>query len=74
MPTASELRSLVTRAVVTFLQVAIAVLVAEGLGSSAAEALDTAETAAVAGIGAVLSVAYNYLSNLGSRLEGTHEG
>ena len=69
MPTKTELVSLAIRAVVTFLQVALSVLIAGNLGADGADTLSLLESAAVGGIGAVLSVLYNYLTNLGQRLE-----
>ncbi len=69
MPTLQEFKSLVIRMVVTFLQVALAVVIADGLGVDGADTLSTLDTAAMAGLGAVLSVFYNYMTKLGSRLE-----
>ena len=70
MPTKAELQSLAVKAIVTFLQVFLSVMIADwAAGITGTEILSTAETAAVSGIGAVLSVIYNYLTNLGTRLE-----
>ncbi len=70
MPTKEELKSLGIRMVVTFLQVALAVVIADGLGVNGADTISTLGVAGMAGVGAVLSVLYNYMTKLGSRLEG----
>lgn len=71
MPTKDELGTLAVRAAVTFLQVFLATLIgANVFDVGGADAVSALSASALAGIGAALSIIYNYLTNLGQRLEG----
>lgn len=69
MPTNSELKALAIRAAVTFLQVALSILLAGNVFGAGTDTVSVLASAGAGGIGAVLSLAYNYLTNLGDRLE-----
>lgn len=68
----TRLRSLTLRAVVTYVQAFLAFLIANGF----ADGMDLAvlEMALWAGVGPVLSVAYNGVTDLGRMLEGYDAG
>lgn len=69
MPTTSELKALAIRAAVTFLQVALSILIAGNVFGTGTDTVSVLASAGAGGIGAVLSLAYNYLTHLGERLE-----
>ena len=69
MPTTAEFQSLAVKAAVTFLQVFIGILLGAQLFGGDLETVSAAQSAAAGGLGAALSVFYNWLTNLGTRLE-----
>lgn len=69
MPTKAELQSLAIKAVVTFLQAALAVLIAGNVFNAGTDSVSVLASAGVGGLAAVLSLVYNYLTQLGTRLE-----
>lgn len=69
MPTKQELQSLAVKAVVTFLQVSLSIIIAGNLFGAGTDTVSLLASAGAGGVGAVLSVIYNYLTALGTKLD-----
>ncbi len=64
------MKAVAIRAAVTFLQVAVGILVSANIFQiDGLEAVSVLESAAAGGAGAALSVLYNYITDLGQKLE-----